>query len=96
MQQHAGVEWEYEGAPDLANQPQESPSNLIPPPTEELQELYKLAKKGQIMGVREQIARLEQLDAKYQSFTTTLRQYAKGFNMRKLSEFLKPYLEVKA
>jgi len=96
LRQHVGVEWEYEGASIPVSQPQGTPSVLIPPPTGELQGLYDLAKKGQIMGVREHIARLEQLGTKYKPFTATLRQYAKGFNLRKLCEFLRPYLEGKS
>jgi hypothetical protein len=95
LQQHAGVEWEYEGATVPEPHPHETPSELIPPPTGELQELYDSAKKGQIMGVRERIGRLEKLETKYQPFTARLRQYAKGFNLRKLCEFLRPYLEGK-
>ena len=95
LQKHAGVEWEYEGIPDPVSPNPEAPSELIPPPVVELQELYDSAKKGQIMGVREHIARLEQLETKFQPFTATLRQYAKGFNLRKLCEFLRPYLEEK-
>ncbi len=93
LQQHAGVEWQYEGSPEPGPQLHETPLELIPPPAGELQELFDLAKKGKIMGVREHIARLEQLERKYQPFTVTLRQYAKGFNLRKLCEFLRPYLE---
>ena len=96
LQQHAGVDWEYESALFPDYQTQSTSSELIPPPTGELQELYNSAKKGQIMGVRERIAKLEQLGTKYQPFTATLRQYAKGFNLRKLCEFLRPYLEEKS
>jgi CheY-like chemotaxis protein len=95
FEKHAGVEWEYEGAPEEEFLYQETSSELIPPPTGELQELYESAKKGQIMRVREHLARLEQLERKYQPFTATIRHYAKGFNLRKLCEFLRPYLEGK-
>ena len=94
--QHAGVDWKYEGAPSPEVPTQVTSSELIPPPTGELQELYNSAKKGQIMGVREHLARLEQLETKYHPFTATLRHYAKGFNLRKLCEFLRPYLEEKS
>ena len=96
LKQHAGVEWEYEGAPVSVDQCHEAIAELIPPPSPTLQELYDMAKKGQIMGVRQHITSLEQLETKYQPFTATLRQYAKGFNLRKLCEFLKPYLEGKS
>ena len=96
LRHHAHVDWEYDSAPFREVHTPESPSELIPPPTGELQDLYDSAKKGQIMGVREHLARLEQLETKFQPFTATVRHYAKGFNLRKLCEFLRPYLEEKS
>ena len=66
---------------------------LLAPPTEELQDLYDSAKKGQIVAVRQYIAKLEQSGKEYGPFAAALRPYAKGFNLKQLCEFLESYVE---
>jgi len=66
---------------------------LIAPPPEEIAVLVDLAMRGNVRGIGEQAARLEQLDDKFVPFASELRQLAKGFQIKQIQEFLKPYYE---
>ncbi len=65
---------------------------LIAPPPEEITVLLDLAKRGNVRGILEVVARLEQLDAQLVPFASELRQLAKGFQTKQIREFLKPYI----
>ncbi len=64
---------------------------LVPPPAEELALLFDLAMGGRIKTILEQAERLEQLDEKFVPFVKRLRQLAKGFQVKKIKEFIKQY-----
>ncbi|AFZ18018.1 hybrid sensor histidine kinase/response regulator [Allocoleopsis franciscana] len=64
---------------------------LIAPPPEDIAVLLDLAMRGNIRGIDEQARRLEQLDEKFVSFASKLRQLAQDFQVRQIREFLKPY-----
>ncbi len=66
-------------------------SKLIAPPPEELAVLLDLAMRGNLKGIGEQAARLEELDKQWVPFATHLRQLAKGFKGKQILEFLKQY-----
>lgn len=66
---------------------------LISPPKEELAALFDLAMRGNLRGIQERAATLEQLDAQFVPFANQLRQLAKGFQERKIREFIKNYME---
>ena len=55
--------------------------------------LFNLAKKGEIVAIRQEIARIEQLGDPFISFAAELSRLAKGFRMKQMCEFLKPHLE---
>ena len=93
LQQHLGVEWDYETESQKEDQGNETAYPLITPPVEELADLFHLAKKGQIVAVRRQIGKIEQLGDAYKPFVVELEGYARVFNLKQLCEFLKPYLD---
>ena len=64
---------------------------LIAPPPEEIAILLDLAMRGNVRGILEVVARLEQLDAQLVPFASELRQLAKIFQTKQIREFLKPY-----
>jgi hypothetical protein len=68
-------------------------TQLIAPPPEELAVLFDLAMRGHIRGILQQTARLEQLDAQFLPFAAELRQLAKGFQERRIREFIRKYME---
>ena len=64
---------------------------LIAPPPEKIAILLDLAMRGNVRGILEVVARLEQLDAQLVPFASELRQLAKSFQTKQIREFLKPY-----
>ncbi len=92
LEHHAGFEWKYEEelspSPPLVG----DHHSIATPPLDVLQPLYELAKKGQILEVRKKIDFIDQMGPQYTPFTNELKGYAQAFNMKQLSEFLKPYL----
>jgi CheY-like chemotaxis protein len=88
------LEWEYETERTVAPQKEERVETFIPPPPEELAPLFEAVKKGRIMTIREHIDRIEQLDPSYFHFVAELRRLTKGFQLKQLTEFLSPYVEV--
>jgi CheY-like chemotaxis protein len=106
LQFHLGLEWVYEEAvvnsqgsgasgKDQRRTDNEQLTNtqLIAPPPEELAVLFDLAMRGHIRGILQQTARLEQLDAQFLPFAAELRQLAKGFQERRIREFIRKYME---
>jgi signal transduction histidine kinase/CheY-like chemotaxis protein len=73
----------------LGEQP--STVELIAPPPEELALLLDLAMRGNLRGIVERAARLEELNKQWVPFATHLRQLAKGFKGKQILEFLKQY-----
>ncbi len=61
---------------------------LIAPPPEDIAVLLDLAMRGNIRGIDEQAARLEQLDAQFVPFASELRQLAQDFQIKQIREFL--------
>lgn len=92
LEHHAGIKWEYEEDVQPGVLSSEDSQPMSTPPIDMLQPLYELSKKGQILEVRKKIDALEQMDPRYASFAKELKGFAQSFNMKQLSEFLKPYL----
>jgi len=55
--------------------------------------LFDLAMRGNIKGIEEAGARLEHLDAQFVPFARELYQLAKGFQERRIREFIQNYME---
>jgi len=66
---------------------------FIAPPPDELATLFDLAMRGNMRGLIERAARLEQLDAQFLPFTRELSQLAKTFQERRIREFIKYFME---
>ncbi len=92
LETHAGIEWEYDVTTQDGHAAFDDRNVMPTPPLDVLQPLYELAKKGQILEVRKQIDAIDQIGQQYAPFTQELRGFAQAFNMKQLSEFLKPYL----
>lgn len=99
---HLGLEWVYEESdvPDSSPAPvtpreeqvTTEDQQLIAPSQEELAVLYELAMRGNLRGIQEQAAKLEQLNAQLAPFATELRQLAKSFQERRIREFIREYM----
>ena len=66
-------------------------SLIVPPPQEEIAILFDLAMMGDLSGIVERAARLEELHQQWLPFATHLRQLAKGFKEKQILEFIKQY-----
>jgi len=51
-----------------------------------------MVERGDIKGIKGQIAELERLGDPYQPFVSQLRHLAKSYQLRKLHQLLKPYI----
>lgn len=103
LQAHLGLEWTYdeeikevkaqqsslELTPLQASHSQPLAASL----KQELATLYELAKIGDIQGIFQGAAILEQLDRKFLPLARELRQLAKGFELKKIRELLKTYMD---
>jgi hypothetical protein len=85
----------YDSESSSAEPEKAAVETLVAPPLEELRILLDLAKKGKIMGIRERIAKIEQLGREYGPFAAELGRLAKSFDMDQLKKFLMPHLEGK-
>jgi PAS domain S-box-containing protein len=91
---HLNLEWVYEsGQAGNGSRREPDARPLMAPPREHLVLLVERAQKGQIVGVREQIGKIEELGELYGPFAAELRRFAKGFQLKQLCEWVKRYLE---
>ncbi|ARV62613.1 serine/threonine protein kinase [Nostocales cyanobacterium HT-58-2] len=100
---HLGLEWVYEE--HLSTEELSTPHadgygtdvsvrnqySLVAPPAEELAVLLDLAMRGDLRGITERAAQLQELNEQWVPFATHLRQLAKGFKGKQILEFLKKY-----
>ncbi|MEQ9370166.1 MAG: ATP-binding protein [Coleofasciculus chthonoplastes F3-SA18-01] len=99
LQQHLGLTWIYEPASGNGSQsaavkvtpyePQKpgKPEAIIFP-EEELDILWDLAMKGRIKLLLEKIDSIESSDHKFAPFSQYIRQLAKGFQLKKIRDFI--------
>ena len=68
-----------------------APGPMVPPPAEELEIVYSLAKIGNMHNIRLQADRLTALDDAYRPFALRLRQLADRFQSRTILEFVSEF-----
>ncbi|MBH8575516.1 AAA family ATPase [Nostocaceae cyanobacterium CENA369] len=90
LQVYLKCEWIYdEESQKIANCQNIIEQSLIFPSNVEISSLLALASKGDIKGIIEEANRLENLNSQYIPFSQELYQLAKGFQVKKIREFLK-------
>jgi CheY-like chemotaxis protein len=83
---HLKLTWQYA-------EPQVAPElPLIPPPPEELATLYKLAKSGRLVEIRDYMRRLTQEDAAYRPFVDTLQPFIRAVDMKGVLALVEQFL----
>ncbi len=90
---HLGLEWIYGAEAETGSPDETEEAPFVAPPPEEVASLFDLAQKGHIVPIREQIDRIERLGEQFVPFAAELRKLAKGFHMKQMCGFLKPYLK---
>ncbi|AOW98221.1 hypothetical protein BJP34_01075 [Moorena producens PAL-8-15-08-1] len=97
LRMHLRLEWVYEGKEEREKMMAENIScqttEIIPPPAEKLAQLYDLARTGLISEILEQVDTLDKSDDKFAIFVQHIQQFAQGFQVKKIQDFIKQYLE---
>ena len=94
LSSHLPIEWIYQAESSIESDTQLTFEEIIPPPIEELEKLFDLDLRGNLKELLKQIDNLEKLGEEYSSFTSKLRQLAKGFQEKKIVEMLSQYRKV--
>jgi DNA-binding response OmpR family regulator len=95
--QHLHLEWQTEAQPlgpaagAVPSAPVE-PARLIPPPRAELEQIYELARFGNMERVRERAHGLRQLSEQYQPFAQELLRLAEAFDDEAIARLAQKYL----
>lgn len=104
LQTHLKLEWIYKDESDREHfQPspesyQRSDAHLsekpiLPPPQEEITELFRLAMRGDVNRLQERAKQLKALDPTFIPFSEKLYQFAKGLQIDAVQEFIAQYME---
>ncbi|KAB8334525.1 AAA family ATPase [Scytonema tolypothrichoides VB-61278] len=93
LQVHLGLEWIYEQPENSVRAQSIAPAQtqdslVVAPPAEELAVLLDLAMRGDLRGIAQRAAKLEELDEQWVPFATHLRQLVKGFKGKQILEFI--------
>ncbi|MCC5634341.1 response regulator [Nostoc sp. CHAB 5844] len=89
------LDWIYENINQSQQILPNPGENIVFPPATELVNLYQAAKAGYVMGVKEEVNRIQQLDDKYVNFTHKILKLIEDFEDEAIVEMLKPYLAEK-
>ncbi|MGF1541455.1 MAG: response regulator, partial [Pleurocapsa sp.] len=98
LQQHLNLEWTYQTQSESTTRQQNITGEtiesvaIIPPPSEEINLLYDLSRKGLLQNIHRELERIEQLDDKYLPFVQTMRKLANGYKLKKIRSLLEQYL----
>ena len=99
IQSLLNIEWIYQSARKKkgmrAAKEQAKPEerSLTVPPPEVLNSLLNLTRRGNIIGLRKEIAQLEELDAQYAPFTAKVTELAKEYRMKEVRTLIKQYVK---
>jgi len=92
IQHHLRLEWEYAAPAETTIQDGARKQPEVAPAADELATLVDLARKGQIVALRQQIDRIESTCEEYAPFAAEVRRLAKEFRMKAICDFVQPYL----
>ncbi|MFZ1028144.1 MAG: response regulator, partial [Limnoraphis robusta] len=90
------LEWIYETVnyqSNLLEKDQISEENIIPPPQQELEELYQLTMFGDLEKVQLKADQIENMNSKYRPFTQKVRAYAQKLEDEMILDLLTEYLD---
>ena len=97
MEEYMDLEWIYEEkAPEMTDdrsEPLPDDADIIPPPPDELDALYELARFGSMDRIRQRSLHLEELDEKYAPFARKLRALADDFEDERILELIRDFMD---
>lgn len=83
------LEWEYDYPPeDLSQTPPENNVSLVIPSPEILSDLIKLAKRGRVLELEEEVNKLKQINPDLSLFTDQIKSLTQDFKLTQIKEFL--------
>ncbi|MEL6157717.1 MAG: response regulator [Cyanobacteria bacterium J06554_11] len=88
--------WQYDTivpADDLDDSTGENLESIVPPSAEVLNELYDLSRRGLVNALVKRTEDIQNEQSECLGFTKVLLKYAKGFQIKKMREFLKEYVD---
>jgi hypothetical protein len=97
LEKHLKLKWVYESQEETATSPEKSPgasSQFLAPPPEELTEIYRAAKIGDIDKIESEAMRIKQLDEKYLCFSDRLLELAEEFEDAQILSLIEQYLSL--
>lgn len=102
LKNNLGIKWEYEedSKSNQPNQSQEKTSEItneaarpiIPPPSDLIQNLHSLIKRGDLDGLQDEAKKVELLGTEYRPFVQEINRLADGFQLKQLQIFVKQYI----
>lgn len=92
---HLSLHWIQKNThrPGAEELPSSTANAIVVPPSPQITTLYDLTMRGDISGILEEAARIEQSNAEFNRFVAKIRQLAKGYQINKLQEFVGQYVE---
>jgi len=69
-----------------------TPEQIIPPALSDIQDLYQMAKTGNVLRVEKMAQSLENKNKDFQVFSKKIQEMAKGFKINELKAFLEQFL----
>ncbi|MBD2345174.1 hybrid sensor histidine kinase/response regulator [Anabaena subtropica] len=92
LQNYLSIKWIYSASHNSSVKINSYTEEIIFPPGTELVNLYQAAKAGYVVGIQEEIARIEQLDQKYTSFTDKVSELIAEFEDEAIVAMIQPYI----
>jgi PAS domain S-box-containing protein len=92
IQEHLGLEWTHNDDP-TGESAEPAPEELVLPPPEALQTLLKLANRGRVSIIKQELAQLGQTDKRFAAFVSQLRPMVEAYQIKAIRHLLQSYLE---
>ncbi|WP_414752194.1 ATP-binding protein [Anabaena sp. CCY 9910] len=91
LQTYLSLKWIYSLNDDSSAKISTTEEIIFPPPTE-LFNLYQAAKAGYVVGIQEEITRIQQLDKRYTRFTVKVSELIAEFEDEAIVAMIQPHL----
>lgn len=91
LAEHLSLEWIHKKVAGKTAGSAPSPRPMVPPSRDELAALVQSAVEGDLGAIRLRARKLERSDHRLKPFAEELRALARGFQMKKIREFLKSF-----
>ena len=96
LQKHIDIEWTYDKdslpATERVEDIAPTPTTLIPPQSEEIEQLAELAKIGDIRSIVKRLQKIEESGEQYGPFVTKIQNLAKQYKMQEIRGFINTFL----